>query len=174
VEHPGGAVPFADGGFAGSDDGRFEFRSSRFDDAFGLGQLPRFIEPAESPESRPDLAARYPLRLLTLKRPHSINSSYGDLPVLRGAEPELRVEIHPDDAACRDIEDGQAVNAFNDRGRVAGSALITDRVPAGMIVVPFGRWLDGGRGANALTGDELGDISGGPTFCDVLVEVEPA
>ena len=40
-----------------------------------------------------------------------------------------------------------------------------------MTVVPFGRWLDGDQGANALTDDRLGDIGVGPTFCDVLVEV---
>ncbi len=173
VEHPGGELPFARGGFGGSDDGRFEFSSGRFDAAFGLGRLPRFIEPAESPESQPDLAMRYPLRLLTLKRPHSINSSYGDLPVLRGAEPELLIEIHPTDAAHRGVVDGDRVAAGNDRGRVEGRARLTDAVTPGVVAVPFGRWLDGGQGANALTSDRLGDIGGGPTFCDVLVEVAP-
>lgn len=174
VEHPGGEVPFAAGGFSGSDDGRFEFRSQRFDQAFGLGELPRFVEPAESPESQPELARRYPLRLLTLKRPHSINSSYGDLPIMRGAEPELRVEINAADAATRGLGDGDAVEAHNDRGRVQGVAAISDAVPPGVVVVPFGRWLDGGQGANALTSDRLGDLGGGPTFCDALVEVSGA
>ncbi|MGH1492397.1 MAG: molybdopterin-containing oxidoreductase family protein [Acidimicrobiales bacterium] len=174
VPHPGGEVPFADGGFSGSDDGRFEFSSSRFDEAFGLGSLPRFIEQAESPETQPELAKRFPLRLLTLKRPHSINSSYGDLPVLRGAEPQLLIEIHPEDALSRGLVDGQSVAAKNDRGRVVGTASVTDAVTAGVVVVPFGRWLDGGEGANALTSDRLGDLGGGPTFCDVLVEIEPA
>ena len=173
LDHPGGPVPHANGDFAGSDDGRFEFRSPRFDEAFGLGPLPRFIEPSESPESQPELARRFPLRLLTLKRAHSINSSYGDLPVLRGAEPDLRIEINPEDGATRGIADGSPVAAFNDRGRVEGRALLTEAVAAGVVVVPFGRWLDGGQGANALTRDQLGDIGGGPTFCDALVEVEP-
>ncbi len=172
LDHPGGTLPFAAGGFPGSADGRFEFRSDRFDEAFGLGPLPRFVEPGESPESRPDLAERYPLRLLTLKRPHSINSSYGDLPVLRGAEPHLAIELHPDDARARGIADGERIAAFNDRGRVEGRAAVTDAVQPGVVVVPFGRWLDGGQGANALTSDRLGDLGGGPTFCDALVEVE--
>ncbi len=169
--HPGGPVPHAEGGFGGSDEGRFEFRSQTFDEAFGLGPLPRFIEPSESPSSQPALARRFPLRLLTLKRAHSINSSYGDLPVLRGAEPILQIEINPDDATGRGIADGSPVAAFNDRGRVEGTAMLTDAVAPGVVVVPFGRWLDGGQGANALTRDQLGDIGGGPTFCDALVEV---
>lgn len=174
VAHPGGDVPYAAGGFAGSNGGRFEFDSELFDASFGLGGLPRYIRPAESPESQPELAAQYPLRLLTLKRPHSINSSYGDLPVLRGAEPELKIEIHPTDATTRSIADGQDVAAYNDRGRVVGIARVTDAVSEGVVVVPFGRWLDGGQGANALTSADLGDLGGGPTFCDVLVDVELA
>ena len=173
VEHPGGETPFERGGFSGSDDGRFEFASKRFDAAFGLGALPTFVEPGESPESQPDLAERYPLRLLTLKRPHSINSSYGDLPVLRGAEPDLCIELHPDDATTRGIADRATVAAYNHRGRVIGTAVVSDAVAPGMVVVPFGRWLDGGQGANALTSSVLGDLGGGPTFCDALVEVEP-
>lgn len=172
VVHPGGEVPFAEGGFPGSDDGRFEFRSARFGEAFGMGEVPRYIEPAESPESQPELARNYPLRLLTLKRPHSINSSYGDHALLRGAEPELRIEMHPTDAEARGLMDGAPLAAFNDRGRVVGVASLTDAVSPGVVVVPFGRWLDGGQGANALTSSRLGDLGGGPTFCDVLVEVE--
>ncbi len=174
VQHPGGEVPFAHGGFPGSVDGRFEFSSVLFDQAFGLGAIPRFIEPAESPESQPDLARRFPLRLLTLKRHFSINSSYGDLPVLRGAEPELRIELHPDDAAQRGVASGDRVDVFNERGRVSGMADVSTAVTPGVVVVPFGRWLDGGQGANALTSDRLGDLGGGPTFCDALVEIEAA
>ena len=78
---------------------------------------------------------------------------------------------HPDDAADRRITDGSPVAAHNDRGRVDGIAAVTDSVQPGVVVVPFGRWLDGGQGANSLTNDALGDLGGGPTFCDVLVEV---
>ena len=174
VVHPGGDIPYAEGGFDGSADGRFEFESELFDASFGLGKLPRYIAPSESPRSKPELAADYPLRLMTLKRPRSINSSYGDQAVLRCNEPELQVEIHPVDAAARSIANGQDVAAHNERGRVVGIALVTNAVQQGLVVVPFGRWLDGGQGANALTSDELGDLGGGPVFCDVLVEVEPA
>jgi anaerobic selenocysteine-containing dehydrogenase len=133
-----------------------------------------FVPPAESPETAPELAARYPLRLLTLKRHHSINSSYGGLPIMHGAEPDLVVELHPDDASRRDLTDGAAVRVWNDRGEVRGQLRVTEDVLPGCTVVPFGRWLDGSLGANALTSDRLGDMGGGPTFCDALVEVAAA
>ncbi|MEZ5406419.1 MAG: molybdopterin-dependent oxidoreductase [Acidimicrobiales bacterium] len=173
VPHPGGDTPFARGGFP-EPGGRFGFASEVFDRAFGLGRVPRYRPPAESPETRPDLARRYPLRLLTLKRPHSVNSSYGHLPVLLGAEPRTLIELNPADAATRGLIDGDPVTVVNDRGEVTGFAAVTDRVALGTVVVPFGRWLRDGPGANALTADRIGDLGGGPTFCDALVEVRPA
>jgi anaerobic selenocysteine-containing dehydrogenase len=120
---------------------------------------------------------RYPFRLLTLKRHYSINSSYGSLPVFRGAEPEGRAEIHPDDAVALGIGDGEPVRVYNDLGEVVYTAAITDRTPPGCVAVPFGRWRDNGGAAgvgataNSLTSDELGDVANGPTFCDNLVGV---
>jgi anaerobic selenocysteine-containing dehydrogenase len=109
------------------------------------------------------------LRLLTLKRHHSINSSYAQLPVLLKAEPEQTCEIHPDDAAARGIVAGDPVEVWNELGTVPCIARVTDAVPRGTMAVPFGR--AGVTGANTLTSDALGDLAGGPTFCDNLVDV---
>ena len=137
-----------------------------------LGSM--YVPPAESPITQPALAQHYPLRLLTLKRHHSINSSHGGLPVLRRAEPEPRLEIHPDDAVARGIADGEPVRAWNDRGTVVYRAELTDRVMRGTVAAPFGHWIRDGASVNTLTSDRLGDIGNGPTFCDILVEVARA
>jgi len=164
-------APFAEGGFP-TPSGKFEFVSSDLAKA-GHGPLPVYIPPAESPDTRPDLAERFPLRLLTRKRHYSINSSYGSLPVLLRAEPEPLVELHPDDAAVRGIRDGQPVRVWNDRGSVRYRAMLSERVMPGTVAVPFGHWMRDGTSANALTSDRLADIGNGPTFCDALVEVMP-
>ncbi|HEX2172188.1 MAG TPA: molybdopterin dinucleotide binding domain-containing protein, partial [Dehalococcoidia bacterium] len=169
VGPPLGEALFAEGNFP-TPTGKFELASPSLTRA-GHGSLPAYIPPAESPATQPDLAARFPLRLLTLKRHHSINSSYGGLPVLRRAEPEPLVEIHPDDAAPRGLIDGRAARVWNDRGAVEYQVRLTDRVRPGTVVVPFGHWLGTGPGVNALTSDRLSDIGNGPTFCDTLVEV---
>ena len=124
------------------------------------------------PGNTPTVAGSYPLRLLTLKRHYSINSSYGNLPVMLGAEPEARAEVHPIDAAARHIEHGDNISVFNDLGRVTYTASVSDKVPQGTISVPFGRWNTDAEpaGANSLTADTLGDLANGPTFCDNLVE----
>ena len=166
---PRGAAVFAEGGFP-TPSGRFEFASEGLARA-GLGPLPVYVPPAESPETNPALARRYPLRLLTLKRHHSINSSYGALPVLLRAEPEPLLELHAVDAQTRGIAEGQTVRVWNDRGTVTYRARLTDRLRPGTVAVPFGPWVRGGASANTLTSDRLGDLGNGPTFCDTLVEV---
>jgi anaerobic selenocysteine-containing dehydrogenase len=163
------AAPFAHGAFP-TPSGTFEFDSADLARA-GRGPVPVYVPPAESPETAPELAGRYPLRLLTLKRHHSINSSYGALPVYLRAEPEAIVEIHPEDAAARGLAEGAPVRVWNDRGEVRYRARLSDRVPVGTVAVPFGRWVGEHGGANTLTSARLGDIGNGPTVCDALVEV---
>lgn len=162
VEPAAGCTPFAQGGFP-SESGRFEFASKAFGQS-GLGELPHYLPPAEEPSER------YPLRLLTLKRHHSLNSSYGGSAVLTRAEPQPVIEMHPDDAAGRGIEPGEMVRIFNDRGSLEHQVSVSQKVKRGTVAAPFGHW--GVPGVNVLTSDRLGDIGNGATLCDVAVEIE--
>jgi anaerobic selenocysteine-containing dehydrogenase len=136
----------------------------------GLHPVAEYRPPANIPTD----TGRYPLRLLTLKRHYSINSSYGNLPVMLNAEPDAKAEIHPLDAAARNLADGDSICIYNDFGRMQCKASLSDKVGPGTVAVPFGRWRSdpGTAGANSLTSDSLGDLANGPTFCDNLVEVE--
>jgi anaerobic selenocysteine-containing dehydrogenase len=158
-------------GTAVASDATFAFSSTALA-AAGLHPVAEYRPPARSPNP----SSRYPLRLLTLKRHYSINTSYGNLPVMLNAEPVATAEIHPDDAVARLIEEGMEISVFNDLGRIRLTASITDNVPAGTVAVPFGRWGTDptSGGANSLTSDSLGDLANGPTFCDNLVEIEVA
>ena len=96
------------------------------------------------PPTRPNRrtpTGRYPLRLLTLKRHYSINSSYGNLPVMLNAEPTATAEIHPDDAAsASDRRRRGDLACTTTSAAIRLTASVTDNVPAGTIAVPFGRW----------------------------------
>ena len=46
--------------------------------ADGLDPLPTYIPPLEDPQTRPDLAARYPLQLLSPPRPQFLNSTFAN------------------------------------------------------------------------------------------------
>lgn len=166
--------PFAEGNFP-TPSGKCEFYAESLI-AEGLDPLPAYIPPRESPVGGSELATRYPLSLLTPKSTlHFLNSSYANLPRHLKAEQEPRLEIHPDDAIIRGIEDRDMVRIYNDRGSVEMRATVGDRVRSGVVSMPSGWWASlspGGFSANALTVDGLSDLGGGGDFHDTLVEVE--
>lgn len=49
----------------------------------------------------------------------------------------LYIEISPDDAAAAGIADGERITVESRRGSVSGAAKVTDRVPRGMLFIPF-------------------------------------
>jgi anaerobic selenocysteine-containing dehydrogenase len=167
-------APFAEGNF-GTPSGKCEFYSPREAEA-GRDPLPHYIPPHEDPQTRPDLAAKYPLQLVTPPDPAFLNSTFVNVDVLRKSAGEPTVQIHPADAAQRGIENGQAVTVFNDRGRFRAKAAIGETVQPG-VAVALGTWWSkyvGGPNCNATTGTALTDLGGGATFFDNLVEIAPA
>ncbi len=111
------AVPYGDLRFE-TPSGRFAFHSQAAAD-LGLPPLPTAEAAPESPEGHPELAARYPLRLLSERRNthfHSFHDSHRVLPTLRALEPEPLLHVHPVDASRRGIGDGQLAVIWNDRG----------------------------------------------------------
>jgi anaerobic selenocysteine-containing dehydrogenase len=167
--------PYAEGGF-GTPSGKLEFHSAALE-AKGLDPLPTHVAAHESPAGNPAQAARYPLQLVSGKWSlHFLNSSYANLDHHLEAEGEMWVEIDPEDAAARNIQSGDRVRIFNDRGAVVARARIGDRVPAGVVGLPSGWWASrttGGAGANALTEARITDLGGGAAYHDALVEIEP-
>ena len=60
---------------------------------------------------------------------------------IEGARPSL-MAINPEDAQKRQIEDGQLVRVFNDRGACAARAQITTNIRPRVIAIPTGAWFD--------------------------------
>ena len=165
-------TPFAVGGF-GTPSGKCELYSEREGRA-GRDPLPHYAPPHEDPQTRPDLAAKYPLQMLSPPAPAFLNSTFVNIDVLRAGAGERTLEIHPHDATARGIADGQLVSVFNDRGRFRAKAVIADTVKPG-VVVTLGLWwrkyTDDGANCNATTSTALTDLGAGGTFYDNLVEV---
>ncbi|PHQ44425.1 formate dehydrogenase subunit alpha [Halorubrum sp. C3] len=84
---------------------------------------------------------------------------------------EDALQIHPDDAADRGIEDGDRVTVSNDRGSVEVTADVTPAVREGVTFCTF-HYAE--PLANALTGDALDPEAGIPEFKHSAVTVEPA
>jgi anaerobic selenocysteine-containing dehydrogenase len=167
-----GAAPYADGGFP-TPSGKCELYSERLA-AIGLDPLPTYILPAESPESAPELAARFPLQMLSPPSPHFLNTTFANVASLVKAEKTPLLFIHLHDAASRNIRDGDRVRIHNDRGSFTATAEVGEMVRSGVVVAP-GIWWNkrspDGRNCNVTTSTALTDLGGGATFFDNLVEV---
>lgn len=166
-------TPFAEGKFP-TPSGKCEFYCERMA-RDGHDPLPTYTPPAESRETTPQLAARYPLQILSPPSPYFLNSTFVNVDVLREAAGEPRLEIHLDDAAVRGIAEGDVVRVFNDRGAFEAIASVGHTVRPGVVVAPsiwWNKYSPDGANANATTSSRLTDMGGGATFFDNLVQVE--
>jgi anaerobic selenocysteine-containing dehydrogenase len=165
-------VPFAEGRFP-TDSGRCELYSERMK-ADGLDPLPTYIPPREDPQSRPELASRYPLQLLSPPRPQFLNSTFANSASHRRAAGVPTIELAAEDAAARDLKEGDWAETFNDRGRFLARVDLSGAVRPGVAVATGIYWnklSPGNANVNSTTSSALTDMGGGATFFDNLVEV---
>ncbi|VVD78352.1 molybdopterin-containing oxidoreductase family protein [Pandoraea cepalis] len=168
-------APFANGQFY-TPSGKCEFYSERMLQE-GFDPLPDWVPPYESVASNPDLAARYPLAMISPPARHFLNSSFVNVDSLRASVGEPTLDIHPSDAAPRGIENGGDVRIFNDRGILSAKARVTEKAREGVVVglsIWWKKLAPDGKNANEVTSQQLTDLGRAPTFYDCLVEVAPA
>lgn len=127
-----------------------------------LGSEPyRWLEPAN----------HYPLALISPASSRLINSTFGETSIST-----LRVDLHPEDAAARGVEDGAEVRVFNDLGEVHCRARVTPKTRPGVVAMPKGAWkrssLNGATSA-ALCPDDGQEVGGAACFNDARVEISP-
>jgi anaerobic selenocysteine-containing dehydrogenase len=126
--------------------------------------------------STPELAARYPLAMISPPARNFLNSSFVNVRSLRDIEGEPIVEMHEADALARGIANGQPVRVFNDRGEYVCKAVLSERARPG-VVNGLGVWWRkfgaNGTNVNEVTHQRLTDIGRAPSFYDCLVDVRP-
>lgn len=141
--------------------GKIELFSADLEERFGAG-LPTF-RPAE---------ISMPLTLVTPASDKRINATFGGCSLSDGPE---QLEMHPRDAASRDLSDEQPVVLWNQRGEVALTLQISDAMQPGVVYVPKGAWLgssETGMTVNALiAADSRCDLIDGAAYNDTFVDV---
>ena len=161
-------APFAQGGFPTAS-GKCELVSSSLV-ALGQDGVPDHIPNHEAPQPQD----RYPLAMISPPARNFLNSSFVNVKSLRDMEGEPLLEIHPEDAATRQLTDGEMVRVFNDRGSYECKAQISTRAQPGM-VVGLGIWWRklgaNGTNVNELTSQHLTDMGRAPVFYDCAVQV---
>jgi anaerobic selenocysteine-containing dehydrogenase len=168
-------TPFADGVFP-TPSGKCELYSERMK-ADGFDPLPAYIPPYEDPQSRPDLAARFPLQLVSPPRPQFLNSTFANSTRHRAGAGDPTIDLADEDAQKRGLRDGQWVEVYNDRGRFLALVALGGSVQPGVAVATGIYWnkLSPGRSnVNCTTSSAVADMGGGATFFDNLVEVRAA
>ncbi len=108
----------------------------------GYDPLPSFQEPPESPRSRPDLLAAYPLVLTTgARRPEYFHSEGRQIRSLRRRRPDPLVQINPEDAARAGVRGGDWVRVVSPRGAIRLRAAVSPDIRPGVVNVDHGWWF---------------------------------
>jgi anaerobic selenocysteine-containing dehydrogenase len=108
----------------------------------GYDPLPGFNDPREAPWSNPKVAQAYPYQLITGARiPGFFHSENRQPGYLRSLRPYPQVELHPKLAGAKGIADGDWVRISSPRGSVVQKAVLTDRVPEGVVAADHGWWF---------------------------------
>jgi anaerobic selenocysteine-containing dehydrogenase len=164
LNYPRPFVAFADG--FPTDSGRLEFHSERAQ-RDGFDPLPTYTPPREA-------AGGEGLALVAPASHYFLNTIFGNDPKARRRSGAPQIRVHPDDAAERDLVDGELARVYNGRGEFTATVEITDAVRPGVAASTKGHWVKHvGANANATTEERDADMGSGAVFHDNRVEVEP-
>jgi anaerobic selenocysteine-containing dehydrogenase len=151
-------------GYFPTPSGKVELYSQALADA-GYDPLPgNFVADGENISDSRDVASS--LWLITPASHHFVSSSLANQEGLRQSAGIPTLEIHPADAAERNIRTGDTVVVENERGWCRFPVRVTENVRRGVVATPKGHWAkhNAGRNANWTTPDALADMAGQSTF----------
>ncbi len=139
--------------------GKIELQSTYLEQAYGQ-PLPTY---------RP-VASSYPLSLITPSSDQRTSSTFGSLKY----SDAVWLDMHPQDAAARNLSDGMQVRVWNDLGEVHLPLYITEEVCPGVVSSAKGSWFrtsDNGQTVSALAPSHYADLNDGACYNDTRVEV---
>lgn len=121
---------------------------------------------------------KYPLQLTGFHYKARTHSTYGNVDVLKAANPQ-ELWINPMDAVPRGIQHGDTVKIFNDRGDVHVQAKVTPRIMPGVVGLSEGAWhnpdengVDKAGCINVLTTQRPSPLAKGNPQHSNLVQIE--
>jgi len=152
--------------------GQIELVSDEARSRWGVDSLPDFFESKESVRRDSDRSRKFPLYFMTPNTKNRIHSQFNNLEMIRQLSPEPFVQIHPDDAAERNIADGEIARIFNDRGEIQVVARLDWGIKRGCVSVTNGWWITQGGTVNFCSYGRETDMGHGAAFHDDLVQVD--
>ncbi len=159
-------LPNAEGGFL-TPSGKCELYSQQMADA-GYDPVPNYTPPLVDTSDTEGLVCLSPPA-------HSfLNSSFVNVEKLQKREATPLLHMHPQDAAARNIAEGQKVRVHNRVGAVELTAKLGELVRPGVVMAPGVWWAKlspDGCNINQIVPQGQTDMGGGAIFYDVRVEV---
>ncbi|MFU2113862.1 DmsA/YnfE/YnfF family dimethyl sulfoxide reductase [[Pasteurella] aerogenes] len=128
------------------------------------------------------LMEKFPLQLTGFHYKARTHSTYGNVDVLKSANPQ-EVWINPIDAQPRNIKNGDMIRIFNERGEVRIHAKVTPRIIPGVVALSEGAWhqadmfgdkVDHSGCVNVLTTQRPSPLAKGNPQHSNLVQIEKA
>ncbi|MCP4431200.1 MAG: molybdopterin-dependent oxidoreductase [Gammaproteobacteria bacterium] len=145
----------------GTGSGKIELFDQNLEDKYGFG-TPRY-EPAEK---------NLPFTVISPSSRKRTNATFGSDDASGGVE---EVEINPEDAKARGVEEGAGITLSNQRGSVTLKARVTTATRPGVLYTPKGTWLNTsatGQTVNALIDADIKtDIGDGACYNETFVEI---
>jgi len=146
---------------------RIQFETLNFATPSGKIELASDAAVAEGMPLVPEAHADIPLsdgrlRILSPASFWQMNASYGNDPGIQGKLGQISVILHPDEAAARDLVEGDRVSLSNKAGDLVLAVQISDIAQPGMGIVYKGRWPGaepGGANINVLHAAQKSDIA---------------
>jgi anaerobic selenocysteine-containing dehydrogenase len=164
LELPVKKVPWNDYQFKTAS-GKFEFTSMNKGEE---GQLTLAV-PEESKWNNPLLAEKFPYNLLTI---HPLRSNHSQNYHLFTKAPVLKVEVAENITVDKQLQEGDYVRVWNNRGEVKGYLSILPKAHPNTINIDEGIWKRFGGSVNNLTSSGESDNGLGSTLYDCLVNIE--
>jgi biotin/methionine sulfoxide reductase len=144
---------------------------------------PSWLEPTEWCGA--EIASRFPLHLLSHQPATRLHSQLDPSSLSRACKRDGRevLTMHPRDATSRQLDDGDLVEVFNERGSFVASLRISDQLLPGVVQIATGAWFDPAEpgspqslekhgNPNAVTSDRgASRLSQSSTSQTVLVDV---
>jgi biotin/methionine sulfoxide reductase len=131
----------------GTPSGKVEIFSAKIA-SFGYESVPG--HPTWMP---PDVSAQYPLRLVSPQPSNKLHSQLQSA-IADGADgPLTEVEMHPEDAAVRELHPGDIVRVQNKNGICIARLALTDDILRGVVAMQTGAWFRPGSDGTDLSGN---------------------
>jgi anaerobic selenocysteine-containing dehydrogenase len=159
-------IAFSDFRFS-TPSGKIELLSNQMSELWDESPLPVYKPAVELFEDK----SPFPLFLMSPNTKNRIHSQFNNLKIISLISGEPVVQMNPNDAVERGINDGDMVEVYNHRGAVSIKAQLTYEVRKGCVVIPNGWWRTQGVSVNMLSEGRETDIGHGSAFHNNRVEV---